>query len=57
VPRCFKPEDAKAAFLIEERDPLNQAGDALGVGAAFWGGGIHLMAFILPSPVELAARK
>jgi hypothetical protein len=27
VPRCFKPEDTEAAFLVEERDPLNQAGE------------------------------
>jgi hypothetical protein len=47
VPRCLKPEDTEAAFLVEERDPLNQAGKALGRGAAFWGGGVHLDEIIL----------
>jgi hypothetical protein len=40
-------KDAKAAFLIEERDPFNQAGEALGGGASFWGGGVHLDGIIL----------
>jgi hypothetical protein len=43
VPRCFKPKDAKAAFFIEKRDPLNQAGDVLDGSAAFWGCGGRLV--------------
>lgn len=35
-------KDAEPVFLVEERDPFNQAGDVLRGGASFWGDGDHL---------------
>jgi hypothetical protein len=48
LPTCFHPQDAEAAFVVVEGDPLDQAGDFLGRGPAFRDCGIHVRGFIFP---------
>ena len=47
-PLCFYAEDTEAAFFVVESDALDDAGDFLGRGSAFWDCGIHGRGFIFP---------
>jgi len=41
LPACFHSQDAEAAVVVVEGDPLDQTGDFLGSGSAFRDCGIH----------------
>jgi len=42
LPTCFHSQDEKAAFAVVEGDALDQPGDFLVRGSAFWDCGIHV---------------
>jgi hypothetical protein len=48
LPTCFHAQDTEAAFVVVEGDPLDQPGDFLSRGSAFWGCGVHVWGFIFP---------
>src|ERR1035438_834812 len=53
LPTCFHPQDAEAALVVVEGDPLDQSGDFFGRGPALWDCGTHARGFIFPRTVCL----